>query len=134
ARGAPARAGHSRRAATECGGPEEATPPATAISEECSGSDTEIRSRRLRSHPCTKADCGENGQCAKRREAPGKTLLLACAVHDIARNVGLDGAPRKSSPDVRSAHTRSVSLRSLALSEHLQHEHCNRQPDQGHRD
>ncbi len=97
----PHQRGHAGRTATQGRGPEKPAPPATAIPEARAGSDTEIRRRRLRSHRRTKTDGGENGQGANRRQAPGEALLLACAVHDVAGDVGLDGAPRKSSQFVR---------------------------------
>ena len=99
--GDPHQRGHARRAARQRRGPQEPAPPATAIAEARAGSDAEIRRRRLGAHRLTKTDGGEDGHDANRRQAPGEALLLAGGGHDVAGDVGLDGAARKRSPGGR---------------------------------
>src|SRR5262249_29300845 len=115
----PHQRGHARRAATQGTRPEEPAPPATAIAETGAGSDTEIRRRRLRSHRRTKADRGDDGQRANRRQAPGEALLLACGGDDVAGDIGLDGAPRKGSPWASSWRDRAAPPRAFAPAEHM---------------
>ena len=52
--------GHPGRAASDGGRAEKPSPVASAIAEPCSGRDTEVRRRRLRSHASARADGEEN--------------------------------------------------------------------------